>query len=70
MCFESAKVSAALMEDISPERWSMTIFENDSIQAYIHRNPKDNPTPKLESTDIFLKGRNILYFPTPVLRNG
>lgn len=70
MCFGSARVSAALMEDISPECWPMIIFENDCIQAYIHGNPKDNPSPKLGSTDIFLKGRNMLHFPTPVLRNG
>lgn len=70
MCFEFAGGSAAVIEDISPERWPMAIFENDCIQADIDRNPKDDPTPKLESTDTFLKGRNILCFPTPVLRNG
>lgn len=61
--FESPGGSAALIKDTSPERWPMDFFENDCIQADIHRNTKDNPTPKLKSTCIFLKGKKHLMFP-------
>lgn len=57
MCFESVGHSAAFLKDA--RKLASGRFGNDCIQTDSHRNPKDNPTPKLESTDTFLRERNI-----------
>lgn len=62
--FECAGISVAVVEDVSSERWPMAIFEDEGIQRTV------SPTPQLKSTNSFLKGKNILFFHTPGLRNG
>lgn len=65
--FESAGISVAAIEDVSSERWPMAFLK---MMVFTGIQRTINPTPQLKSTDIFLKGRNISLFPTPVLRNG